>query len=167
MDPVTIMLAMQAAGMVTSYFMNKSADKIAEAGQRLTNASIDSNIALSKTQAAEQSTNAMDNLRRTLGSQIAIQTARGTSVGQGSSATIMNNSIGEFNQDQKDINLNELYKEANLRSQGIMSSLKSDTASNQRWNTFDTNAFNTASSDAMAYAQAHPRGPGGGGGIGK
>lgn len=124
------LLAMQAAGMVTDYYAMQQEKAMGRMGEGLNQAAINSNIALTTAQAEDESLMAMQRLRQNLGSQIAIQAARGTSSGGGSALSIMNKSKGEFAKDEKARRMNLLVSENELRAKSVLSGLhqlKSET----------------------------------------
>lgn len=124
------LLAMQAAGMVTDYFAMQQEKAMGRMGENLTQAAIDSNIAMARAQTEDESAMAMQRLRQTIGSQIAIRAARGQSSGAGSALTSMKESEGAFNQDERARRMNLLQSENELRAKGVLSGLhqlKSET----------------------------------------
>lgn len=151
MDP--ILLSMQAAGMITNWLGMNSANQIARTGANLQQAGINANIALTQTQSADASAQALVNLRKTLGSQIAIQAARGTSSGAGSAMSLMQESIGNFNADERARNLNELSREANLRGQGVMTTMKQQTDQFAASNKFASDLFNKFPTNETEYGE--------------
>ena len=94
---IYLMLAMQAAGMITDYFGSKNQEQLMKMGMKVQQAGIEANLAQTQLEAQEGSLNAMKQLRQTLGTQIAIGAARGTAMGAGSALSILNESIGNFN----------------------------------------------------------------------
>lgn len=123
MDPFTwgaIMLGMQAAGMIFDYagmedqkkanryqqFLNKQALQLEEAG-------INANIEMTRLQTEDASLAAMQNLRKTLGSQAAYFAATG---GRGNAA-FGQQAISATGQDERTRRLNLMGKEAELNAQ--------------------------------------------------
>lgn len=151
--PVALLLAMQAAGMITDYFGMQEQKRIGRLGYSIENAGIAANISLSKAQAEEASLASMQNLRQTLGSQIAMQAARGTSTSAGSSVSIFNDSISNFNSDKQARRMNLLAREANLRAQGVLSGLHQLTSETQMGQSLRKRFFENVSSNPSVYKQ--------------
>lgn len=148
--PFAFLLAMQAAGMVMDYYGNKQQIAMGRMGQRVEQAGIESNIAMTRLQSEEAGLNAMRNLRQTLASQAAVMAARGTSSGAGSALAIRGESVGEFNADERSRKINLSANEAGLRAGITMSKLHqwtSETRMNQamRKRMFDNFSFNALS----------------------
>ena len=137
MDPATIqmfLMAMQAAGVAINIFGMNDQQKMTQMGRDLEHAGIEANIELARAQAADESLEAMKNLRQNLGSQIAMNAARGTASNVGSAFFISQHSIGDFNRDERTRRLNLLSREASLRASDVLSGLhvlKSETEMGQ------------------------------------
>ena len=114
-----ILLSMQAAGMVFDWFGNENQKDIGRAGMRLEQAAIDANISMTRLQAEDASLAAMQNLRKTLGSQAAYFAANG---GRGN-PSFGTEAMHTFGQEEKTRRLNLMGRENELRAQGIMSKL--------------------------------------------
>jgi len=126
----TLLLAMQAAGMVTDYYAVQQEKAMGKMGEGLTQAAINSNMAMLRAQTEDDSAMAMQNLRQTIGSKIAMNAARGVSSGAGSSLTSMKEDESAFGQDEKARRMNLLQSENELRAKGVLSGLhqlKSET----------------------------------------
>lgn len=117
------LLAMQAAGTVIDWQQTKSKQKLINMGRQLENASFESNLEALKLESSQASLNEMKDLRQNLGSQIAMQAARGTATGVGSSMSLQQKSFNTFNQDERTRRLNLLSQEANLRANNVLSGL--------------------------------------------
>jgi hypothetical protein len=117
------LLAMQAAGTVIDWQQTKSKQKLIKKGRDLEKAAIESNMEAAKLESGQASLEEMKDLRQNLGSQIAMQAARGTASGVGSALSLQQKSVGTFNQDERTRRLNLLSKEANLRAQNVLSGL--------------------------------------------
>lgn len=120
---IGVMLGFQAAGVLLSFEQTKQQIRIAEAGQRVSDAAFNANIEMIKNQTAQDSLNEMIQLRKTMGTQIAIAGARGQSTSAGSFLTIMEKSIGEFNEDERTRRINLISQEAQLRANNALSGL--------------------------------------------
>ncbi len=147
------LLAMQAAGMVTDWYATQQEKAMGRMGESLTQAAINSSIATSRAQAEDQSLIAMQKLRQTIGSQIAIQTARGTQAGVGSSLSIMKSSETSFNEDERARRMNLLANENNLRASSVMSSLNQLKSETQLGQKLSSDVLSKFSTDPKVYSQ--------------
>lgn len=123
------LLAMQAAGMVTNWYATQQEKMMGRMGENLNQAAINANLATLRAQSEEQSAMAMQRLRQNIGSQIAIQAARGAG-GAGSSLALMKESERNFAADERARRMNLLVGENELRAKGVLSGLhqlKSET----------------------------------------
>ena len=147
MDPMTsFLLAMQAAGLVTSLFGAKSQEKYIKLGRQLEQEQFNTNLQAIKVQSAEGSLEEMRQLRQNIGSQIVIQAARGNR-GASSYSGISKASYA-FDQDERNRRLNLLAKESELRANHLLSglhSLQSETQLGQSLTSSFLNTFQTTS----------------------
>jgi hypothetical protein len=82
MEPYSaFLLSMQAAGVVTSIWQNKGAQKQIQLGRDLEKASLDANLAANNFEFQESSLASMQALRQNLGTQAVMQAARGNAAG--------------------------------------------------------------------------------------
>jgi hypothetical protein len=124
MEPGTMfLLAMQAAGSIMQIVSYKDQRKLTELGRELEHEGIEANIELARASASEDSLEGMKALRQNLGTQMAVQAARGTATNVGSALFLSQKSIGQFNQDEKVRRLNLLSREASLRASDVLSGL--------------------------------------------
>ena len=137
-----LLLAMQAAGMVVDYFGTKQQDQLMKQGLKVQQAGLEANLAQTQAEAADQSLQAMKQLRQTLGSQIAVMAARGTATFGGSALSLLNESQGNFNADEKARKLNLLGRENALKAQSAMSRLQYSSDSSKLWQSFAQRTFN-------------------------
>lgn len=147
------LLAMQAAGMVTDYYAMQQEKAMGRMGEALTNAAINSNIAMLRAQAEDESAMSMQNLRQTVGSQIALQASRGAASGAGSSLTAMKESEGKFGQDEKSRRMNLLQSENELRAKGVLSGLHQLKSETQLGRKLSSDILNKFPTDPRAYRQ--------------
>lgn len=136
MEPMSMfLLAMQAAGVGLQLFGFNQQQQMDRLGRDLEHEGIEANIELARTSAAQESLEAIKSLRQNLGTQIAVNAARGTATNVGSAFFISQKSIGQFNQDERVRRLNLLSKEAGLRANDVLSGLhqlKSETQMGQQ-----------------------------------
>lgn len=136
MEPLSMFLySMQAAGAATQFFDFHNSKSVLREGRKLEQAGIQANMELAKTQAAEESLAALENLRQTIGSQIAVQAARGTATGAGSALFIQKESQGQFERGERARRMKLLAQQAGLRASDVVSGLelyKSETQLGQQ-----------------------------------
>jgi len=95
----------------------------------------------------------MQQLRQNLGTQAAIFAARGTRAGVGSAASIVSNSVSNFNADERTRRMNLLGKEAHLRAQGVLSGLHQLTSETQMGQAFRQRTLDRIPTDPKAWGQ--------------
>jgi hypothetical protein len=151
--PFAFLLALQAGGMVVDWLSTNDQNKLLKSGDELNQAAITANIATSRLQTENDSLQAMKNLRQNLGTQLAMQAARGVQSGAGEATLFANESVGNFNADQKTRKLNQVVTENGLKAQGIMSSLNTQANINKNWNAFDNRVISKIPTSPSAYGQ--------------
>lgn len=119
------LLAFQAAGLIIDYKTTKDNKRLIQQGRMLEQAEFESNLEAIRLESAEASLAEMKDLRQNIGTQIAMNAARGTSSGAGSAFTNIQESISTAGTDERVRKMNLLAKEASLRGQNVVSSLKS------------------------------------------
>lgn len=148
-----MLLAMQAAGMITDYFGVKNQAEMMKMGMRIQQAGIEANIEQNRLESANESLEAMKRLRQTIGSQIAIFAARGTSTAGGSANTILNESVTNFNSDEKIRRLNALGRENQLRTGMAISRLQNSSNVSKLWQGFASRTFNKFPSSVAGWEE--------------
>lgn len=148
-----LLLAMQAAGMVTDYFGTKNQDELMKMGMKIQQAGIESELAMTRLQSQDASLQAMKQLRQTMGTQIATMAARGTRGGAGSAFSLLNESVGNFNADERIRKLNLLGKENQLRAGSAMSRLQYSTESSKLWQGFASRSINRFPSSVAGWKE--------------
>ncbi len=124
MEPITaFLLSMQAAGMVFQFGENKSKMKQIQQGRALEKAAIDANLEALSYDYNQQSLESMKQLRQNLGTQAAVQAARGNRSGTETTTALVEKSVGNYNADEQTRRMNLLAKEANLRATNVLSGL--------------------------------------------
>lgn len=132
MDPLTgILLAMQAAGMITDYSQTRRQQGLIRAGREIEQAQYEANLEALRAQTEQESLASMQQLRSNIGTQIAVQAARGTSSAAGSSVLLRTASQQSFAQDERVRRMNLLAKEANLRASNVLSGLHATASETQ------------------------------------
>lgn len=118
-----ILLGMQAAGIIVDYTQTRRQKGLIQAGREIEQAQYEANLEALRAQTAQQSLSAMQQLRQNIGTQIAVQAARGTSTSAGSALTLRQSSMKAFSQDEQVRRMNQLAKEADLRAGNALSGL--------------------------------------------
>jgi len=121
LDPFS--LAMQAAGAVFSIKQMKNNKKMIQMGRQLEQASFETNMAAAAAEYAQSSLQAMQELRKNIGTQIAINAARGVQSSAGSASASIRESGQAFESDEKSRRMNLLAKENQLRANDVLSGL--------------------------------------------
>ena len=148
---IYLLLAMQAAGMVTDYFGAKNQDEMMKMGMKLQQAGIEANIYQSRLESQEASLASIKQLRQTMGSQLAIMAARGTSTAGGSALSFLNESISNFNADERIRKLNLLGRENQLRANSAISRLQYSSDSSKLWQGFASRTINRFPSSVSGW----------------
>jgi hypothetical protein len=141
MLPLTgILLGMQAAGMIVDYTQTRRQQGLIQAGREIEQAQYEANLEALRAQSAQESLYSMQQLRANIGTQIAVQAARGTSTAAGTAVSLRTASQSAFQQDERTRRMNLLAKEADLRASNVLSglhALSSETqlgqSMQQRW----------------------------------
>lgn len=151
--PIYLLLAMQAAGMVTDYLGNMEQQRIAGMGADLQRAGIDLNIEQTRLETQDASLQALKKLRQNLGTQAAVFAARGTRTDAGSAVSIMQESLGNFNSDERMRRMNLLNRETALRGEGLISRLNQSGENTKMWSTFASRNANLIPTNAAGYGK--------------
>lgn len=149
--PVYLLLAMQASGMITDYFGGKNQSEMMRMGMKVQQAGIEANIEEARLESADSSLQAMKQLRQTMGTQLAVFAARGTSPGAGSAASLFNESLSNFNSDEKVRKLNLLGKENQLRAGSAMSRLQYSSDVSKLWQGFASRTFGRVATSSAVW----------------
>lgn len=149
--PFYLLLAMQAAGMVVDYYGMKEQQRYSRMGQKIEQAGMEANIYATRAETEDASLQAMQELRKNMGSQIAIFSARGTSTSGGSAVGIFNESITNFNTDERMRRMNQLVRENQIKAGGTISSLNYEANKSQKWQGFLKNTINRFPTSTQGY----------------
>jgi hypothetical protein len=139
--PIAFLLAMQASGMVVDWLGKNEQVRLGKMGNQVEQAGITANIATSRVESEDASLNAMKQLRQNLGTQAAIYAARGIRSGTPTTALTTNESVGNFNADERIRRINQTGREAAYKAQQVLSNLHQTTSENNIWNQFRNNAI--------------------------
>lgn len=140
--PLAFLLAMQASGMVIDYLGRQDQIRMGRMGAKLEQESINADIASSRLQYEENSLEAMKQLRQNMGTQAAMFAARGVNAGAGTAVLFGNESVGNFNSNERIRKLNLRTREAQLKAGVTMSKMHQRTNENKIWNEFRQNTIN-------------------------
>ena len=135
------LLSMQAAGLVTSFFGAKSQNELIQLGKKLENAQFQTNMAAIKLQSVDASLAEIKLVRQNIGSQIAVNAARGNRGGSSVAGIAKTNQA--FAQDERTRRMNLLAKESELRAGNIISGLKTAQSETQLGQSLLKEMFNT------------------------
>ena len=149
--PFALLLAMQAAGMVVDYMGTKSQAEYGKMGMKIQNAGIEANIYQTRLEAEDSSLQAMKDLRKNLGTQLAVMSARGTSSSNGSSVALFQESLSNFNSDERMRRMNQLGRENELKAGKSIAKLNQDAAQSKLWQGWASRSINTISSNPRVY----------------
>jgi hypothetical protein len=142
MEPMSAFLfSMQAAGLVTSFFGAKSQRDIIEMGKKLENAQFASNMEAIKLQSVQSSLAEIKQVRSNIGSQIAVNAARGNRGGSSVAGITQTNQA--FAQDERTRRMNLLAKESELRAGHILSGLHTAQSETQLGQSLFKDIFNS------------------------
>ena len=155
MEPisVSILLAMQAAGMVVDWMGTNKQNEYGRMGAKIEQAGIAANLATNRLQAEDESLSAMKQLRQNLGTQAAIFAARGMKGGTGGAVTSTFESIGNFNSDERTRRMNLLASQASLKAGMTLSKLHQNTSEAQQWNQFKNRVIARIPTSPDAFSQ--------------
>lgn len=151
--PLAFLLSLQASGMVVDWLGKNEQVRLGKMGSDIEQEGINANIQSARLESEQSSLDAMKQLRMNMGTQAAILAARGTRAGAGSAASATNQSISNFNADERTRRMNLLSKEGALRAQRTISQLHEDTNKSTQWNSFRSNVMKTLPTTPDAYNQ--------------
>jgi uncharacterized protein YukE len=151
--PFALLLAMQASGMVVDYIGSRNQNTMTNMGMKVEQAGIESNIYQTRLETEDASLQSIKQLRQTLGSQIAVFAARGTSTGGGSAISLLNESVSNFNSDDRMRRLNGLGKENQLRGGAALSRLQNASDVSKLWQGFASRTINRFPSSVAGWKQ--------------
>lgn len=126
-----ILLGMQAAGMIVDYTQTRRQQGLIKAGREIEQAQYEANLAALRAQTEQESLNSMQQLRQNIGTQIAVQAARGTSSAAGTAVSLRTASQQAYQQDERTRRMNLLAKEADLRAGNALSGLHATASETQ------------------------------------
>lgn len=161
-----LLLAAQAAGMIIDYQSTQNQIAMGRIGTQLEKAAIGANLQATRLQAADQSLQAMMNLRQTLGSQAAVLAARGTRGNAGSALMIGQESVSRYNADERARRMNLLAREAELRASNVLSGMHQLTSETQLGQALTKRFINMIPTNPSAYSQMFSGGGATGGNFG-
>lgn len=152
MLPLTgILLGMQAAGMIVDYTQTRRQQGLIQAGREIEQAQYEANLESLRAQTEQESLFAMKQLRQNIGTQIAVQAARGTSTAAGTATTLRQTSMAAFSEDERVRRMNQLAKEADLRAGNVLSGLHALSSQTQLGQAMQQRFINLIPLSKMLY----------------
>lgn len=151
--PLALLLGMQAAGMVFDYMGTKYQSDLIKMGSQIQQAGQEANIQQTRLEAEDASLQALVKLRKTMGTQLAIFAARGTNAGAGSAFITINESVGNFNSDDRLRKLNLLGRVNEIKGKGVISRLNEASEVSKLWQGFGQRTLNKFSSSGDSYSK--------------
>lgn len=118
------LLSMKAAGVTLSLFDYDRRQKLAKAGYDLEKSGIEANMAMARAEAAQETADSLRALNEAYGAQLAAQSARGTATNIGSAFFVNQKNVAREAENEKNISLNLLSKQAEASASLAGSSLK-------------------------------------------
>ena len=146
-----ILLGMQAAGMIVDYTQTRRQQGLIQAGREIEQAQYEANLESLRTQTEQESLFAMKQLRQNIGTQIAVQAARGTSSAGGTASTLRQTSMAAFSEDERVRRMNQLAKEADLRAGNVLSGLHALSSQTQLGQAMQQRFINLIPISKMLY----------------
>lgn len=148
MEPMTaFLMSMQAAGLVTSVYSAGRRSEMIQIGRTLQKEELDTNLKALRLQFSESSLEAMKKLRADMGSQIAINAAKGRR--GGSSQASINRSFSNFQQDERARRINLLARESSLRASNILSGLHTAESESELGRSLTKSLFDTVRTSSL------------------
>lgn len=142
-----LLLSLQAAGMIASYSSWQSQRKTLKMGRALEESQFEANLQALRLQATQESAQEARQVRLNIGSQIALNAARGGA--GGSSSLGISQSLRSFYEDESMRKINLLTKQNALRGQNLLANLKTAAAKRELDMQFIKSIGNQFSSSAM------------------
>lgn len=144
-------LAFQAAGLIAGYSNMRDNLRMTRQAGQLEAEQNAMNMQAIRNQSAQASLDAMKDLRKNMGYQIATQAARGTEMA-GSATALLHESEVSFESDEQIRRMNTLAKEADLRAAGVISGMHTFAAQSKLKSDFFNAALKMGVADINAFA---------------
>lgn len=151
--PIAFLLALQASGMVIDYLGAQQQQEMYDQGAKLQRAAIDTQIQQNRLRSEDESLQAMKQLRKNMGTQLAVFAARGTNPAAGTAISFMSESLSNFNTDERMRRMNLLARENDLKAGKTISRLNQAGENTKLWQGFAQRNLSTLSSNPAAYGQ--------------
>lgn len=145
-----MMMGMMAGGGFLDYFATEAQKEFGRLGEKLNQAQIDLNLDATRLAYEQSSLQSMQQLRAALGSQVAMQAARGTDSSQGSALFVGLESETNWAADERIRKLNLQSQEASLRASGVLSSFHQMQSETQMGQQLTQRLFNTIPIGALS-----------------
>lgn len=151
--PYAFLLALQASGMVFDWLGKNDQVRMSKLGAQVEQAGIASNIQSSRLETEDASLQSMKQLRMNMGTQAAMLAARGIRGGTSTTALFSNESLGNFNADERIRKINQVGREASLKAGITLSDLHQKTTANNLWGEFRQNVINKIPTSPEAWGK--------------
>lgn len=151
--PIGALIAMQAAGMVVDYLGTKDQIEMGKRGAQIENEQLERELSMTRLQAEDASLEAMKKLRENLGAQAVYMAARGTRGSAGSALTFRQESISNFNADERMRKINQMSREAAYRTQKTINELHQNAYEKKAWNSFVSRSINRIPTSPEAWTK--------------
>jgi hypothetical protein len=151
MPPFSLLLAMQASGMVIDYLGARNQQKLGEMGLKISKAGTEANIYQTRLETEEASLQAMKDLRKNLGTQMAVQAARGTATNAGSALSLFSESVSDFSSDERMRRMNQIFRENEIKAGGAIQQLNQSASNSKLWQGFASRTLNTFSTNPNVW----------------
>jgi len=145
--PIAFFLAAQAGGMIMDYMGTSNANAADQEAMRRQEEAINFSIATSRLQTEDASLQSMKELRQNLGTQAAIFAARGVSSASGVSILSSEESVSNFNADERMRRLNQVMNEKRQKAGLEIAKTETKAFKNKNWNAFGTRVINKIPTD--------------------
>ena len=149
------LFAMQAAGLVVSKRQMKMKQEYINMGKDLQQAQYEANLEAIRLQSSEASLNEMVDLRKNIGTQIANNAAKGNR--GGSSYGAINESVHNFDEDERIRRLNLMANESELMANNVLSSLHILESETQLGQAMTKQVLNTIPIGSLLSSAAKPK----------
>ncbi len=136
------LIAMQAAGVISTIYQGNKNKDLIQMGKALENSAFETSLTAIRAEAATSSLEALTQLRKNIGTQIAINAARGVASGAGSAQTNINTAEANYSSDEQKRRMNLLVRENELRGAHVLSGIHTLTSETQMGQSLTDQIFN-------------------------
>jgi hypothetical protein len=150
-------VAMGLGGTIADFFGTNAQREFNKLAGQVNQAQLDVNLAFANAKAKDESVNEMIALRKNLSHMSAVQNARGTSIGAGSSLFVRQESeqIAKKDEDLRELNLDATV--ATLHGKSLLNDLQTTSTDIELKTGLSKRIFNTASAGMTSVQNQAPR----------